>query len=71
MKLTGTESNAIKQKLLFGDIALIAKMANTSYSTVWRWLNCDSHSTVIPHAIDKLFKHRENVADSLRETLKK
>ena len=55
----------LKQELKWGDIGKIAKVADTSRSSVERWFNGDYDSTYIESAVKQLIKTRKEKLNQL------
>lgn len=60
----------IKEQLQWGDLTLIAKVADVGISTVKRWFNNENDNPAVKRTVEKLQELREKkITDRLKELL--
>lgn len=66
---TAQERKALEKKLIWGDVARIARLAEVNRRTVERWFNCENNNTVVEAMVIALFKKREETIKTKIEQL--
>lgn len=66
---TAPERAALEKKLIWGDIARIARLAEVNRRTVERWFSYENNNTVVEAMVIALFKKREETIKTKIEQL--
>lgn len=66
---TLAERRALKKKLIWGDVAKIARLAEVNRETVNRWFAGESNNTVVGAMVNALLEKREEIIKSKRDEI--